>query len=252
MRYTNYEMLKSIARAINSDEVDTLDETLESLDILEIMSRTLDDICSRRYWEFMKDKVAQLEAGTHAVELSIPDAVVHIQTLRYNTVNGWKTLTYLEPDHFMRRLQEKPASYDTVVINGVEIYPSNTDDPTYYTSFDEVNLVFDAYDSSVDASGLDYTKTYLQGIVKPTFNFAENSDAITQAIPELMFNYWLWEAISVASVELREITNNRAERSARRAYIRLLGMEPVTQQDGSAPVNLGRRAPRGAKTIRRV
>lgn len=253
MRYTNLELLKKVSRAINSDEVDALDETLESLDILDIMERTLDDICSRRHWEFMKDKVAQAIAGSHVVELTIPPAVVRMQQLRYNTSAGWKTLTYMEPDLFMQRLQTTGDNTDTVTINGVEIYPRNDADPQYFTSFNEQTVVLDSYNSSVDASGVDYTKSYIAGIVKPTFDFDElTSASVYQDIPELMFNYWLWETIAVASAELRQMDSQRAERSARRAYIRLLSLEPVTNDDGNAPVSYGRTKPSSMRKIRRV
>ena len=259
MRYTNLKLLQQVARALNSDEVDLVDETLESQDILGIMERTLDDILGRRHWEFMRDKLGVMTAGNSVIQTTLPIQLVRLQELQYrdtSIVEGKYTkLIYMESQDFIRRLQsnDKAASNtDEVDIGGVKVWPRNDVRPMFYTSLDELTILVDSYDISEDATGIDATKMSVLGILKPVFDFTITSGAITQAIPEQMFNYWLWETIAVASSELRQVSNQRAERSARRAYTRLLELEPTTRRDDGQDIDYGRTNPSRLRRTKRV
>ncbi|AUR81834.1 head completion adaptor [Vibrio phage 1.015.O._10N.222.51.E5] len=257
MRYTNLDLLQKVARAINSDEVDALDETLESTDILDIMERSLDDILMRRHWEFMKDKQSVGLTGDSAINILLPTNVVRIQCIRHLDAGDqghYVDLQYLEPADFTRRLQSNDASNsntDEIIINGVKMWPRNDTAPRYYTSFDELSITVDSYDKALLATGVDPDRIAIQGIHKPVLDFSLGSEGIIQPIPEQMHNYWLNETIALCSVELRQQEHPRAERMARRAYIRLLDLEPVTQRDGLSRKSRGR-TPRGGASRRKI
>ncbi|AUR83383.1 head completion adaptor [Vibrio phage 1.139.A._10N.261.48.C6] len=257
MRYTNLQLLQKVARAINSDEVDTMDESLESMDIVDIMERSLDDILMRRHWEFMKDKQSVALTGNSAINVTLPDSVVRIQCIRHldeGDQGQYVDLQYLEPADFTRRLQGNDASNsntDEVLINGVKLWPRNDTAPRYYTSFDELSITVDSYDNTLLATGVDPDRIAIQGVHKPVLDFTAGTESVVQPIPEQMHNYWLNETIALCSVELRQQEHPRAERMARRAYIRLLDLEPVTRKDGLSRKSKGR-TPRGGASRRKI
>lgn len=247
-KYTLLQMVQKVGRAINSDEIDALGETIEADDIQNILMDTLRDIMIRRDWEFLKDKPATLLAGANAISLSIPTTVRHVQNVRYRTeqdgvVSRYTTLKYMRPDDFICMLQRNSAAdpaVTTITVNGVELFAQTNRPPRYWTTFDETNIYMDSYDSSIDPTGLDHTKSVILATLYLDYT---GSDAATWVapIPEVLFQQWLQEAIADASVTLRQIENPRAERKARRLFVSNGRDEPVTHRDASQEiVNYGR------------
>lgn len=246
---TLLQIVKKMAQKTGSDEVTTLSEdSIEIQDMVDCALEVLEDIIYRNDWEFLKDQLAQLEAGSNAIELSIPDNVRKIQTLRYRyedagVQNCFRTLRYMYPDEFMKRLQNnKPTDADTttVTINGVELYPKTNRHPRYWTSFDEQNVVLDSYDSTQNPTGVDATDSAIIATLYLDFT-GSDADSWVAPIPESLFTLWEQEAVAEAFVQFRQTENSRAERRSRRTYVQQIKKEPVTHKDeGSDEVNYGR------------
>ena len=185
----------------------------------------LEDLSIRNDWEFLKDKLMQLEAGSNFIELSIPANVKRIQTVRYRfedagVQSGFRTIKYMCPDEFMTRLMNnRPTEPDTatVVINGVEFYPRTNRQPRYWTSFDEENVVFDSYDLAVNNAGIEATDSAILATINLDFTGSDQEDWVAP-IPEQLFTLWEQECVAEGFVQFRQAENPRAERRSRRSY----------------------------------
>lgn len=250
-KYTMLEYVQLIGEAIESDEIDELDETIEATTIMNILQQTYNEVLDRRDWEFLRDRVVQLDPRNAADaaqinQLRIPESVTAIQCLRYLSTQGKYTdLTYLQPCDFLAQLHGRNAADANIATvpnpDGVPMYILTDKAPTYYTSFDEESIAFDAYET-VRGIGNQLADTVIVGNIKPVPVWA-NPLAVLP-IPERMNSLVLNEAIATANYRLRQTADPRAERLARRQNIKMRELEPKTQRDNQEKT-YGRRTRHG-------
>lgn len=250
-KLTILEFVQQMAEAIEADEVDTLGETLEADALLTILKQTYNEVLDRRDWEFLRDRVVQLDPRDAADvlqinQLRIPAGVTAIQCLRYLSKEGKYTdLTYLQPCDFIAQLHGRNSgdSNITTVTNddGVPMFIFNDKAPQFYTSFDEESIAFDGFET-VRGIGNQIADTVIVGNIKPTADFV--TPTATLPIPERMNSLILNEAIATANYRLRQTSDPRSERLARRQNIKMRELEPRTQRD-QAEKNYGRRTRSG-------
>lgn len=247
---TLLQIVQKVAQKINADEVTSFSEdSVEILDIRDMCLEVLEDLSIRNDWEFLKDQLMQLEAGTNVIELSIPDNVKRIQTVRYRyedagVQSGFRTLKYMCPDEFIQRLQNNRPNEpdtDTVSINNVQLYPRTNRQPRYWTSFNEETIIIDSYDAAQNPTGVEATDSTILATINLDFTGSDQEDWVAP-IPEQLFTLWEQECVAEGFVQFRQAENPRAERRSRRSYIQQIRKEPVTNKDeGSKEVNYGRK-----------
>lgn len=248
-RYTLLKLVQKVGESISSDEIDELDETTEATDIRSILEVTLNDLLTRRDWEFLKDRPMTAEAGNTVCSVLIPETVTRVQQLSYiSTMSAedkqlYSQITYMAPADFLAmqmRLDPSEDGVDVIDTPSTGSLRIRTDQaPHYWTTFDELEIYFDSYNSEVDAGGIDYTKCLLLATISITVD--DQAGDWVAPIPERMFNTWLFEACALASVQLRQFENSKIERSARRAYVQLLEMNPRSEHDDERKPHHGRR-----------
>lgn len=247
---TLLKIVQLIGERIGSDEIDTLTETIEAVEIVSILELTYDEILDRRDWEFLRDRTLRMKAraggDTKLFNLDMPSIVTRLQCVKYIDDNGkFPELEYVEPCVFIERLDGRNvgdanvtaiANDDGVLLNIITDAP-----PTFFTSFDEDTISFDAYDAT-RGTGNQAGDSIIIANVKPAMDFTDAT--ATFPIPERMGTLLLNEAMATAGVQLRQVTDARAERIARRQGIKLRELEPKTRRD--KPVKLhGRRTRSG-------
>lgn len=89
--------------------------------------------------------------------------------------------------------------------------------PTCYTTFDDGTILFDALNTTVDTN-LQASKSLARGEFTKTFLF---QDSYIPDLDEQQFDLLLNESIALASVELKQQLNPKAEEAARRGWITL-------------------------------
>jgi hypothetical protein len=233
---TILELVQKIGHAISSDEIDTLGESQEAFDIIEVLKQTYDEVLDRRTWEFMKDRVLQLDArlaGDNILtNLKIPDSVLKIQCLRYLDDNDkYRDLTYMSPCDFVTKLHNNnPADVDVTTVispDGVPLYVKTNKAPQYWTSFDEANVTMDSYEGDKTA-GVIAGSSAIIATIKPVATWEATA---LLPIPERMETLILNEAIASANYRLRQTADPRSERIARRQGVSLRENEPKTNRD---------------------
>lgn len=246
-RYTLLELVQEVCRRIGDKERFGLDEDLRVGDIANICIATIEGICTRHQWEFLRDRMLVPTAVTAKVTVTLPTNVVRVSEVKYRINTSQAEVCYLLPEQFLR-LVDTSADYTepVAVPGGGVVYVKNTGEPRYYTSFDEKSITFDAYNTTSDPSGIQASKVLLRADIELDTTGARLAglpvDSWQPDIPTRLNSVWLWEAVAACYSDIVGQDNSKAEREARRQYVMAIENEPVTQRDESKRrVTFGRR-----------
>lgn len=207
MKKTLLELTMDVLNATNGDEINSISDTVESLQIAQDIQNVYYDIIGRKDWQFLR-KLRTLESvsdNNYPTHLIIPEVVSKIEYLKYNKKkektggrNYYSEVYFMHPDEFLDYVNQRDNTadnYDTITdFNGAELIIRNDGQPTYWTSFDDKFIVMDAYDGDIEDT-LQGNKTQLMAYDIPSFSITN------EHIPELpaeMFPLLLSECITYA------------------------------------------------------
>lgn len=231
MRKTVLELVQDILTSIDGDEVNSLTDTTESLQVAKVLENTYWDIISRG--EFPKNYIFfELDPSGNPLQptvMYLPSAQLTLQWVRYNIATtddpspNFKDVPYVDLDTFLEKMYGYDASdttidqFDITLDNGdvMTFLCRNDKFPTSYTTFDDRTLLFDSYSSTEDAT-LQESKTMCYGERLPTWTMA---DAFVPDLPAKQFSLLLNEAKSLAWAELKQAQNAKAEQRARKGWV---------------------------------
>jgi len=237
---TILQIVKTVGQRIGADEIDALDETIESLDIVGVLIGVYEEVISRKSWEFLRGHPRQLdpiEGGSLQYNtLNIPDDVTRVEKLTYRDDNisneSYKELIYLSAAEFVATVQRRNPIDDnvTTIVNddGVRLFIETDKPPKYWTSFDEEVITFDAYDLDRGIGNLASDSVIIADII-PAVDFTD--PAAVLPVPRRMETLIINDAISTAAVALRQTSDPKAEQVARRQSIAMRDLAVRTNQD---------------------
>lgn len=250
MRMTLLEMVQDILSEMDSDEVNSLDDTIEAGQVATIIKNCYFAMCSNRNWGDEKnlatlDHVGIIEMPTHML---IPEDMKQLDYLAYNhikrdtNVDEYVTIKYKYPDEFLRLVQNKPTgnpeNWQTVTdFSGVKLFIANNMNPRYWTSFDDVHIVCDSYDKTEDTT-LMTSKTQAMVVRGPKWEYRED---FVPKLPIEAFAALLAEAKSTAFISLKQMQNAKAEATAVKQQ-RWLARKNSTTMGGVRYMTFGRRS----------
>lgn len=254
-RYTMLELVQEVARAIGADEITTIDESVESVDITNVAVVALENMSTRREWEWRQHKVRQMTAAGAGKKttLTLPADVDTVEQVKYRTdIAGsnkaeYTTLSFLPVPEFLELVGSRDLSATNVetLPQGTDlapIYVYNDRAPKYFTQFDEGAIVCDAYDIAVDPTGLSAGRSMVVATVNIDTSTARTTPGWIAPIPTRFFPLWLALATASAALKLRQMQDVDAEREARRLLIDLTEFnEQVKSERNPKEVNHGRR-----------
>ena len=234
-------MVQNILSDMDSEEINSISDSNEAEQISKVVENTYFSLIASRFIPEHAQilKLTSFSSSARPTHFSFPSRVKNIEFLDYNiskSVGGveYERLTYLEPDQFFALSDGR----DSLASNVKQVADVEADStllirndvmPSYYTSFDDENVVLDSYMSSVD-SILTSAKTRAYGVKFPTFD--SFSDTFTPDIDEVMFPYLLAEAKATAMSLFKTGPDPKIEQIARR--------QKVYVQNDKYKVNRGR------------
>jgi len=229
-RLTLLEIVQRCLDAMNHDSVNSIEDTIESRQIAEEARVVYYDLMDRETWKHLI-QLMQLEdvLDTDTPNyLKIPTNVAHITNVRYETTlstDDFRTFTeieYLEPEDFLDLVYTRRTDEDNVVTvendNGVPMFILDDVAPTYWTTFDDEYIVFDSYDSDVDTSYMQASKSLVRAKVIPTWT-AE--DSFVPDMPDQLFSTYIAEVTAAAFTYWKQGTSPKDEIRAARGISRL-------------------------------
>lgn len=214
---------------MDSDEVNSISDTVESLAVANIIKECYYDILGE-ISPTQTEGLLHLDASGDNLKptvMYLPSTVVNIEWLRYNTGSTvtdteFRDLCYVPLEDFYRMqdgldLDESWTGTQVVTLNGQDfnIKFRNDESPSYWTSPDGSTILFDSYDSSYENT-LTSSRTYGYGQLIPVFSM---TDTFVPNLNPKQFQLLLQEAKAQAFVEIKQTANEKAEKKAKRNKI---------------------------------
>jgi hypothetical protein len=209
---TLLEIVQSVLTSLNSDDVDNINDTIESTQVALIAKEVFEDLTCQSEWP-KQARLGVLEALGDTAKptyMVVPDSVYRIKEIRYETTRfgdadrSFKLIEYVEPSEFIDIVSvNKSSDTDTVEVEtdeGVTFFVRSDTHPSYWTTFDNVHIVFDSFDSFEDST-LQSAKTQC------LFHILPDWDHTNGAIPDLderFFPTYLAEVKRVAHLTIRQ------------------------------------------------
>ena len=228
-RLTLLEIVQSTLSDMDSDEVNSINDTLESLQVAQIVKDTYYHLISKRDYPhlqqlFLLDSVSDLARPNY---LKLPSNVHEMEFVKYNkrktgdTRDRYQEVTYMYPDSFMLKQNELNESNTNVTQvtdgSGVKYNIFNDRAAEFWTSFDDEHIVFDAFDSDQEST-LQGSKTQCKGKIEPTWS---PIDLFVPDLPTEVFPLLLEETKSSAFLLLKQVANEKAEQRSQSQQRRL-------------------------------
>lgn len=228
MKKTLLEITQVILSKMDSDEVNSIGDTTESLQVAQEVETTYYEMVSNLKLP-ERNKLISFDAlgdpDNRPNYLKVKDSIDNIEFLMYNigtqTEPDYKKIIYVLPEDFLLYVTENTQGASTMVVtdfNGAKFPIKTNQDPTYYTTFDDTYLVFDSYNSSVDDT-LQESKAFALAQVIPTF---EMEDDYIPDLPAKYFPMLIAEAASMCFINHKQAPNSKEEQRSRRQLVRHL------------------------------
>jgi hypothetical protein len=226
---TLLDMTQRILSELESDEVNSISDTVESEQVAGIIRDVYFNIIDGKKWAHL-DQMFQLDAAVAATptHMSLPSNVVEVQWVQYDkqttndTFDKYAEIKYKTPAEFLVLTNARHSDATNVLQvtdpSGVFLNILTDTAPTYYTSFDNENIVMDSYDIVVDTTNLQKSKSQCFGTIYPTWT---HTDTATPDLPQQAFSYFLNEAKSACFLLVKQSQNAVAAVGASRQRHRM-------------------------------
>jgi len=231
MRYTLLEIVQTLLAAMDSDAVDSINDTVESEQVALLVKGVYYDLAvdlQLPEHDGLFELTSPASASTPTL-FTVPTNVVRIDWIKYNNKTSTETYAHYEPLTYMPWNEfiefQKPLADLTSGVGQMnftqnsqtfEVMYRNDRFPMYYSSVDDYSLVFDAYDVD-EETYLAATKTMCYGSVYPTFTL---SDSFEPDLDPTQFSYFINRAKVRAFAELKQAQNVEAASETRVQKIR--------------------------------
>lgn len=231
MKYTLLELIQRILSSIKGEEVNSYDDTAESLVIRDIIKECYFSIIGNQDFPELKTLFELNASGDSSKPtlMTLPNDVLGLEWIKYDkkalgeTAPKFEKVGYLPLSEFISRMHNLSTDDSNVgtfdVTTGssddIEFYYENDRPPMYYTSFDDKSIIFDAYDAAVDTT-LRKSKTLCYGLKSTIW---EDENTFVLPIDAQQYMILLKEAKAIAWEELRQTPNQTAAMQVRKAKI---------------------------------
>lgn len=244
MNKTLLEISQIILSSMDSDEVNSISDSIESQQLGLILESVFYDIATDLdlpQFETLLELNASLDTSKPCL-MTVPTSTARVSWIKYDNAEvrdsykDYKDVCFLPFREFIEKqlaLREETADVGemAVTLNGeTHSVLFRTDrHPQYYTTVNQNQLLFDAYKSDVDST-LQKSKTMAMGWVYPLWQMED--DFIPPLEPQ-QFSYFINRAKTRAFNEIKQQANAESAQESRRQKI-VLQKRKTTVNKGPA------------------
>lgn len=222
MQMTLLEIVQDILSDMSSDNVNSINDTEEALQVARVIRTTFFEMMSVGDWPHLKEVFQLLALGdtNKPTHMRLPTNVSKVTSIKYNkSLVGqveYCEIPFMDSETFLTittKLDSSSPSNQLITDPTGLTYPvSKIQMPTCWTSFDDEYIVFNSYDNTIDST-LQQVKTLCLGYREPTFSLV---DTFTPDLPAKAFSLLLAEAKSACFNAIKQQPNAKEEQRARR------------------------------------
>lgn len=253
MKMSLLDMIQDIMSDMNSDDVNSVADTPESLQVAQIIKSVYYEMISRREeWPHLR-KMAVLSGladASYPNYLKLPENVSRMDYLWYDVRKDGETrsrftkLTYMSPERFLENANRLNLDRADVVeitgFDGIKYNIQNDKAPQYWTSFDDEYIILDSYNSVVEAT-VQGSKSQAQVYTIPAWTMTDN---FVPDFPSEVFPGFLAEAKSACFLRITQQADEKSEQQAVR-QARAMSQRNWRAYGGNNRANYGRRGAKG-------
>lgn len=260
MKLSVLDLTQNILSSLDSDEVNSITDTIEARQVAEIVRTTYFNMLTRANLP-EHIKIFSLDSsgsGDLPVVMYRPSEVARIEWIKYydeGTADtstedsshdtdtsldtssddfnasspSFKYVTILPTQQFLDMVHDfntNESDVETMTLNGFAFRYKNDKQPMYCTVFQNSYIVFDSYNSAFDST-LQSSKSMAYGQTVPVF---EMSDTFIPDLDDRQFPLLLNEAKSTAFIELKQMSNPKAEQESKRQWSALAKTKDLVQR----------------------
>lgn len=239
MRYNLLRMTQLILSSMDSDEVNSISDTTEAQQVVDILETTYYDLAATLdfpdHWDFFS-----LEASTDMTKptlLQLPVNVGRMEWVQYDyadsgdTVRDYKGINSMPREEFFSRMNGLDTNEDNVYSFNLsvddwafDIRGYNDRNPQWYTTNNDRTILFDNYDSSIGQT-IQASRTHCYGMLIPDF---DRTDEFVPDLEPRHFTLYFNEAKAQCFADLKQVANQKAEQKARRGWVSAHRKSPTT------------------------
>lgn len=249
MKQTLLEIVQDILNEMDSDEVNSIDDTIEAQQVANVVKGCYRELIASRNWPHLRklitlDSSLDIAKPTH---FRIPEGMKELVFFRYdkhkpdNTRLQMGEVRYLYPDEFLRftsnRNQNNANVLTVIDFSGANLLIQNDQPPSYWTSFDDDYIVCDSYQNALEDT-LRSSKSEVMAYMEPEW---DHEDDAVPDLPSEAFPLLVEESKSTAFLVLKQMANQKAEAKAQRQQ-RWLSRKAWRTHGGVRYENYGRRS----------
>jgi len=223
MKKTLLEIVQDILNDLDSDSVNSIDDTIEATQVANIVAQTYFDLISDRTIpeHFELFRLTALGDSERPNYMALPDNVANVLKVEYNKSSSskqeYKEIHWREPLDFLRHTGARNSDSSDVKtvldFNGsTELLIFTDRMPFMYTSFDNKHIVMDSHDVTIEAT-LQASKSRGYGPLIPTVTL---TDTFTFDFESKFFPFLVAEAKSRSFSILHKTVDQKVEQTARR------------------------------------
>lgn len=228
MKYSLLDMTQVILSSLDGDEVNSISDTSESMQVARIIRTVYFNIINRAELPEHFD-MFQLEAsGDDALPIIMyrPENVAKLDWVKYDTnedpllpvsYNYVTIIPFNQYADMVANWDFSSGNTSEVVLSGFTIRYQNDRVPTYCTILKDRIIIFDAYNSTVEDT-LQSSKTLCYGQLIPSFLM---EDGFIPELDDSQFPLLLNEAKALAFLEMKQMAHEISVRDSNRQWTSL-------------------------------
>lgn len=221
---TLLDIVQSVLVDLSGDAVNSISDTEESEEVARHVKVVYENLVSHTEWPHTRRALTLVPYSNNQYpsHMRVAENLKRLCFINYNksklgeSRKVYQSVKYLTPEQFLVKLNSRNNTKDNVdtIIDpsGIELLILNDKAPDYYTSFNDVDLVFDSYDSEVDST-LQESKVQAQGYIIPEFKI---EDSFVPDLPMEAFSYLREETVSRCQLKMRQIQDVKSEAEAQK------------------------------------
>lgn len=228
MNKTVLRLVQDVLSAMNSDEINSIGDTIESEQVTRICREEFDILSELKDWGHRQALITLTPSNSVAqpTRMQLPTNVSYIDWIKYDkqtasdTEAKFQDIKYRSPEEWLTMVLGRTTGTNIVEITdnvqSLKYRVYNDRGPSWWTSFDDEYIWFDGYDAAVDNT-LKSIKTLVSAKVRPSFT---EQDTHVIDIPDKDFYLYKSIVLSRAYAEIKEAPHPTAAATARSLLIK--------------------------------